>query len=71
MDDRDRAAPIALARDAPVAQAELDLALADRAAVAHLALQPARDLLLRLLDRQAVEEARIDHPPIAVIGLGQ
>ena len=27
MDDRDRAAPVALARDAPVAQAEVDLAL--------------------------------------------
>ena len=27
MDDRDRAAPVALARDAPVAQAEIDLAL--------------------------------------------
>ena len=30
MDDRDRAAPVALARDAPVAQAEVDLALGHR-----------------------------------------
>ena len=30
MDDRDRAAPIALPRDAPVAQAEIDLALRHR-----------------------------------------
>ena len=34
MDDRDRAAPVALARDAPVAQAVIDLAGADRAAAA-------------------------------------
>ena len=30
MDDRDRATPIALARNAPVPQAEIDLALANR-----------------------------------------
>src|SRR5438309_846195 len=30
VDHRDRAAPVALARDAPVAQAEIDLAVADR-----------------------------------------
>ena len=68
MDDRDRAAPVALARDAPVAQAEIDLALGDRPVAAGLFLEPAGDLLLRLRDRHAVEEARVDHPPVAVIG---
>ncbi len=68
MDHRDRAAPVALARDAPVAQAEVDPALGDRTAVAGLALEPPRDLLLGLGDRQPVEEARIDHPAVAVIG---
>ena len=50
VDDRDRAAPVALARDAPVAQAEIDLALRDRAVAARLALQPLRDFFLGLLD---------------------
>ncbi len=68
VDDRDRASPIALARDAPVAQAKIHLALADRPVAARLALEPARHLLLGLLDRHAVEEARIDHPPVAIIG---
>ena len=68
MDHRDRAAPVALARDAPVAQAEIHLALADRRVAARLAFQPPRDLFLRLLDRHAVEEARIDHAAVAVIG---
>ena len=62
MDDRDRAAPVALARDAPVAQAEVDLALrhwrlprasSSRAACATSSLASAM--------RHAVEEARIDH----------
>ena len=68
MDDRDRAAPIALARDAPVAQAEIDLTLRHRAIAARLAFQPLRDFLLRLRDGHAVEEARIDHRAVAVIG---
>ena len=68
MDHRDRAAPIALARNAPVAQAEIHLALADRHVAAHLAFQPLRDFFLRLLDGHAVEEARIDHAAVAVIG---
>ena len=38
MDHRDRAAPIALARNAPVAQAEIHLALADRHVAAQLSL---------------------------------
>ena len=68
MDHRDRAAPVALARDAPVAQAEIHLRSADRAAAADLALEPPGHLLLRLVDGHAVEEARIDHPAVAVIG---
>src|SRR5262249_58192222 len=62
------AAPVALARNAPVAQAEIDLAHADRTIAARFVLEPARDLFLRLLDGHAVEEARIDHAPLAVIG---
>ena len=111
MDDRDRTAPVALARDAPVAQAEVDLALGDgtilplpargervgvrgrtrclrmvgkaphRIALAALGrsttprgrgevsvLQPPRHLLLRFRGGHAVEEARIDHAAVAVIG---
>ena len=68
MDDRDRAAPVALARNAPVAQAVIDLALRHRTVAAGLALQPLRHFFLRRVDRHAVEEARIDHAAVAVIG---
>ena len=68
MDDRDRAAPIALPRNAPVAQAKIHLALRDRPIACALFLQPFRHLLFRLRDRHAVEEARIDHAAVAVIG---
>ena len=68
MDDRDRAAPIALARDAPVAQAEVDLALRARAVAGAFLLQSARHFLFRLRGGHAVEEARIDHPAVAFIG---
>ena len=68
MDDRDRAAPVALARDAPVAQLEVDLALGLRAVADRHRLEPPRDLLLGRLDRHPVEEARVDHQAVAVIG---
>ena len=55
MDDRDRRAPIALARHAPVAQAVLGLALAPAGG-----LGAADDLGLGLLGGHPVEEARID-----------
>ena len=61
VDDRDRAAPIALARNAPVAQAIIDLALRHRPVAARLLLEPLGDFFFRLLDGHAVEEARIDH----------
>src|SRR6202011_3920870 len=79
-DHRDWAAPIALARDTPVAQAEIDLALADSAHPslprlrgraregAHLCLEPLRHFFFCLLDGHAIEKARIDHAAIAVIG---
>jgi len=57
MDYRDRAAPIALARDTPVAQAEVHLPLANGHVAAHLALEPFGDILFGLLDSHAVEEA--------------
>ena len=68
MDDRDRAAPVALTRYAPVAQLEIDLTLGLRPIADRRRLQPARHLLLRRLDRHAIEEARIDHQAVAVIG---
>src|SRR5262249_59281032 len=60
--------PVALARNAPVAQAEIDLARADRTIAMRCVLEPARDLLLRLRDSHAVEETRIDHASVAIIG---
>ena len=70
MDDRDRAAPIALAGNAPVPELVVDLPPGLRLALKRDLLEPARDLLLGLIDREPIEEARIDHHPIAVIGLG-
>ena len=68
VDDRDRAAPIALARNAPVAQAVIDLALADRTVAARFLLQALGHFFFRLLDGHAVEEARVDHLAVANIG---
>ena len=68
MQDRDRAAPVALARDAPVAQAVVHLAAGLRGAEEIGALQPFGDGLEGLVRRLAVEKGRIvDH---AVIDIG-
>ena len=68
MDDRDRAAPIALAGNAPVPELIIDLPLGLRLAGDGDLLEPPRHLFLGLIDRHAVEKARIDHHPVAVIG---
>ena len=41
---------------------------ADRAVAARLSLQPLGDFFLGFLDGHAVEETRIDHAAVAVIG---
>src|SRR5271165_35686 len=48
MDDGDRAAPVTLPRDAPIAELIIDLALALRRAEERRRLEAARDLLLGL-----------------------
>ena len=53
VDDRDRAAPVALAREQPVAQA-----VVDRAVALALAVEPVDDLLQRVAVVQAVELGR-------------
>ena len=68
MDDRDRTAPIALARNAPVAQAIIDLTLRHGAVAGGRLLKPRGNFLLRFIDGLAVEKARIDHAAVAVIG---
>ncbi len=68
VDDRDRAAPIALARNAPVAQAVIDLALRHRAVAARFFLEPLGDVVECFGGTHAVEKARIDHCAVAVIG---
>src|SRR5262249_26467761 len=62
------AAPIALARNAPVAQAKIDLTLTDRCVAAQLGFKTLCNFVLGLLDGHAVEEARIDHAAVTVIG---
>ena len=62
VDDRDRAAPVALARDQPVAQPEVD-----RLVTAALALQPGDDRPLALHRGQPVEFTRVDQ--VFVVGV--
>ncbi|MCY1221075.1 hypothetical protein D9M72_331190 [compost metagenome] len=69
MDDRNRAAPIALTRNAPVAQAEIDLAFGARRTGQLFFLQLRSNGFERVFRRQAVEEARVDHHAVADIGL--
>ncbi len=61
VDDRDRAAPVALAGEAPVAQAE-----ADRRPAAPSVAEPLDDRFLRLLGRQPAELPRVDEHPVLV-----
>ena len=63
--DRNRTAPGTLARHQPVAQTEIHRAFAD----ARL-FQPRGDFLLGVVDRHAIEEARIRQLAGAGIGLG-
>ena len=69
VDHRDRTAPIALPGHAPVAQAEVHLALAD-----PQTFHASRDLFLGLRYRQAVEKIRIDQAYVRILlveeGLG-
>ena len=69
MNDRNRAAPITLAGDAPVAQAKVGLPFALRPAADGCCLEPACNLILGLFDAEPVEEIRIDDAPLAQIGL--
>ena len=55
VDHGDRLAPVALAAEHPVAQLEVDLLVA-----LSVLLQPCVHLILGVLDRQAVQEIRID-----------
>src|SRR5713101_5392937 len=68
MENRDRAAPVALARYPPVTEAVVDLSLSNGLITARFALQARGDHLLRIRYRQPVEKARIDHPAAAIIG---
>ncbi len=63
VDDRNRAAPVSLAADSPVAQAEIDFALT----LTQL-LDPVGHGGLGLLDGHPVQETRINHPARAKIG---
>ncbi len=66
VDDRDRAAPVALAREQPVAQA-----VVDRRVALALAIQPGHDALERLAVGQAVEVGvRVHERAVARVGLG-
>ena len=68
VNDRNRAAPIALTRNTPVAQTKIDLALRYRLIAAQLGLEPARNLLFGLRDGHPIEKARVDEQPVAVVG---
>ncbi len=63
MDDRDRAAPVPLPREQPVAQS-----VADRLLAEALVGEPGDDLLLRLGARQAVELPGVDQNLVGRVG---
>src|SRR6478752_5032559 len=64
MNDRNRAAPIALTRDAPVAQTIIHLALCYRPIAAGFFFEAFGYFFFRFFDAHAVEEARIDHTAV-------
>ena len=68
MNDRNRASPIALAGNTPVAQTEIDFAFPNGLAVQHHLFQAACDVFARLGGGHAIEKTRIDHEAVAVIG---
>ncbi len=68
VNDGNWATPVALARNAPVAQAEIDLPRSDRAIAAGGPFKQARDLLPRLHAGHAVEEAGLDHASLSLVG---
>ena len=68
VDDGDWTAPIALTRNSPIAQPVIHLALSDRTIAARFLFKPFGYLFFRLFDRHSVEEARINHRAVAIIG---
>src|SRR5215831_7790289 len=68
MENRYRAAPVALTRYSPVSQAVIHLTLRRGPIAPGLALQSSGDLLLGIRYRQPVEKARIDDATVAIIG---
>ncbi len=70
VDDRDRATPIALAGNAPVAQAVVDLHLALGAPVDGAIREVSGDHFLGLVDGEPVEEAGIEDVAAVHIGFG-
>ncbi len=69
VDDGDRRAPVALAADAPVAQAPGGLFLAQRAAAVGLGRQQFGHLGHGRLAGQAVEHAAVDAAPALLVGI--
>jgi hypothetical protein len=68
MDYRDRRAPVALARQSPVAQAEIGLACRLRRIAECPGFEEVCDRIERLVRCHAIEIAGIDHHAIADIG---
>src|SRR5258708_31312409 len=68
MNNRDRAAPIPLPRNPPVAQAKIDLTMSYGTVARAFVLQSSRNFLLRFRDRHAIKEPRVDHAAITLIG---
>ena len=66
MDDRDRASPVALSRNAPVSQPEIDLPLTLRPTEQFARLKPPRDLVHGVGNRHAVEESGVYQDAVAI-----
>src|SRR5260370_40046302 len=67
MNNRDRATPITLSRNTPVAQAKIDLTRSYGTVAGAFVLQSSRNFLLRFRDRHAIKEPRVDHAVITLI----
>src|SRR5262245_61208191 len=68
VDDWDRTTPVALARNSPIAQPVIHLALRDRSVATRFLFKSFCYFFFRLLNCHSVEEARIYHRAIAIVG---
>src|SRR5262249_14924854 len=68
VDNGNRATPITLTRNTPIAEPIIHLTLRHRTVATRFLFQPFGNFLFRVVDSHAVKKARIDHAAVAIIG---